>query len=127
MTPWQTVGYQYALKSTDSDYFPEASDVEFRLTYEGELKSNGRAPHKHEIRRVFHAQLKALWDMHPYLKTANASKETPGSKPRHFHEVHPSLRDYLAGQWSRMGYSTVSCIIFAPRSSSFEGAARERT
>ena len=42
---------------SDSDYFPEETDMQFRLTYEGELKSDGRPDHKHRVRRVFHAQL----------------------------------------------------------------------
>jgi len=40
--------------------------MEFRLTYEGELlgagNNNNRSKHKHEIRLVFHPQLKRLWE-----------------------------------------------------------------
>ena len=39
--------------------------MEFRLTYEGELKSNGSPKHKHEIRRALHGQLKQLWMTQP--------------------------------------------------------------
>jgi hypothetical protein len=43
--------------------------MEFRLTYEGLLlgasRSNTRAQHKHEIRAVFHKQLKRLFETHP--------------------------------------------------------------
>lgn len=54
------------------DSYPESgNDMRFRLTYEGQLlgasKSDTRAKHKHEIRRVFHRQLKRLWDIVPHL------------------------------------------------------------
>ncbi len=43
--------------------------MEFRLTYEGLLfgssRTDTRAKHKHEIRRVFHGQLKRLFEIHP--------------------------------------------------------------
>lgn len=41
--------------------------MEFRLKYEGPLKTNGSKNHKHAIRTVFHNQLKELWE-HPPLK-----------------------------------------------------------
>ena len=43
--------------------------MEFRMTYEGRLASgtSSSAKHKHNIRRVFHNQLKALWATHPVL------------------------------------------------------------
>jgi hypothetical protein len=40
--------------------------MQFHLTYEGVLMGSGRdnprPEHKHELRRVFHRQLKSLWD-----------------------------------------------------------------
>lgn len=40
------------------------SAMEFRLIYDGQLlgasRNNTRSEHKHDIRRVFHAQLKRL-------------------------------------------------------------------
>lgn len=51
--------------------------MKFRLHYEGPLLSakgdalgaqeDRRAPHKHAIRRAFHAQLAHLWEIHPWL------------------------------------------------------------
>lgn len=51
--------------------------MEFRLTYRGLLMSTQRDPmtnqndaragHKHEIRRIFHSQLKRLWESVPHL------------------------------------------------------------
>lgn len=53
----------------DPDERLEEPSVEFRLTYEGRLGSgvSASAKHKHDIRRVFHSQLKRLWDVHPRL------------------------------------------------------------
>ena len=42
--------------------------MEFILTYEGPLPSNGNPTQKHEIRRAFHPQLRELWSTHPALK-----------------------------------------------------------
>lgn len=39
--------------------------MEFTLFYNGNLKANGNARHKQEIRRHFHSQLKNLWKQIP--------------------------------------------------------------
>jgi len=39
--------------------------MEFRLIYEGPLRSNGDVPHKHQIRKILHPQLKELWHQRP--------------------------------------------------------------
>ena len=48
--------------------------MQFRMTYDGPLYGSSRASprpdHKHDIRRVFHRQLKRLWQAHPWLKEA---------------------------------------------------------
>ena len=44
--------------------------MQFRLTYEGTLRSSqSRKParHKHDVRKRFHPQLKYLWNTHPLL------------------------------------------------------------
>lgn len=76
--------------------------MEFRLTYEGRLlgasKKHARAEHKHEIRKVFHNQLKRQWDNHRFLR----------------HETDPhtgkSLRETLAGQFHHNGYEFVPIV-----------------
>lgn len=65
---------------TFSRVYDELEDLmEFRLTYNGELmgsaNSQPHVDHIHEIRRVFHKQLKRLWEIHPVLKQWNS----PGS------------------------------------------------
>lgn len=78
-------------------YLPKTDDekacvpaVRFRLTYEGELRSNQKdedngyvplAKHKHSIRRGFHRQLKSLWETNKFLNE---------------HEVYPT--DYVTGR-----------------------------
>ena len=39
--------------------------MQFRLVYQGKLRSNGDAAHKQEVRRALHPQLKALWNYPP--------------------------------------------------------------
>ena len=60
----------------------DGAHMEFRLTYEGPLYStqkdpvgqpHKRAEHKHDIRLVFHRQLKHLWEIVPFLKAGEAS------------------------------------------------------
>ena len=56
--------------------------MEFRLTYQGPLFATQRDPvtgqidkradHKHDIRRVFHGQLKRLWQITPFLTKPRA-------------------------------------------------------
>jgi len=40
--------------------------MEFRLKYEGRLKSNGSPAEKHRLREYFHPQLKEFWSHPPY-------------------------------------------------------------
>lgn len=65
--------------------------MQFRLTYEGPLKSTQRDPengqrdsmaeHKQAIRKVFHAQLKQLWQTSKFLKSARVSKNELHIRP----------------------------------------------
>ncbi len=45
--------------------------MQFRLTYEGTLlgasRNDSRAKHKHDIRKIFHPQLKCVWETFPGL------------------------------------------------------------
>ena len=54
--------------------------MEFRLVYEGPLKSNGSVRHKQDIRRYLHGQFAVLWkqpplDEVPELLTENPKKD----------------------------------------------------
>jgi hypothetical protein len=52
----------------DPYHDPSEDTMQFRLTYEGPLLSNGHSRHKHEIRKHFHIQLKKLWEVTNSLK-----------------------------------------------------------
>lgn len=39
--------------------------MEFVLFYRGDLFANGKPEHKQELRRVFHRQLRVLWEQEP--------------------------------------------------------------
>lgn len=83
--------------------------MEFRLTYEGPLygASNGntRASHKHDIRRVFHRQLRQFWQVHPFLRNAPWRKRLEG-------HVFPTKRwhDHLAEQWRQLDYTFIPLV-----------------
>jgi len=101
--------------------------VEFRLLYEGQLKgasrNDTRAELKHEIRRVFHPQLRHLWCLSPTLRTMlrflspewlNHHPETiPDSEPfRNWNEseLEHFGQSYLAEKWARYGYNCIPLI-----------------
>lgn len=114
-------------------YLPRLEDdlnrtpwMRFKLTYEGELRPNGRDPergqreplaaHKQEIRKVFHRQLKQLWQTHKFLKEHALNKSEinvrPGAVSRvlgvGFLGVRPRsvtpLAEYIASNFQRNGY-----------------------
>jgi len=51
--------------------------VEFRLVYQGPLKSNGSVADKHKIRRDLHPQLKELWNQPPLNEYRDFLKPVP--------------------------------------------------
>ena len=61
--------------------------MQFRLTYEGLLlgasRNNTRAAHKHQIRQVFHKQLKKLFDVHPAFEALK--QVTAEGEPKYEH------------------------------------------
>lgn len=62
---------------------PDDGSMQFRLTYDGELRPHrdtvkrqrAGAVHIHGIRRVFHQQLRKLWEVHPNLLAVAKSKK----------------------------------------------------
>ena len=89
----------------DPDIPNVGASVEFRLTYEGPLygatQRNTRAPHKHEIRKALHPQLRRLWETHP--KLAGWQLDGPGVAPR-------PRRDALGERFSLGNYHFVPLI-----------------
>lgn len=51
--------------------------MEFSLTYRDPLKANGSPQHKHDIRKVFHTQLKVLWTQRPLTDFAYQFVDVP--------------------------------------------------
>ncbi len=85
--------------------------MEFRLLYSGQVlgasKSDTRAYLKHDIRRVFHPQLRRLWDINSYLD--------------HFARTSPQLRDWLEEHPEDLGCKTDAEI----RRMAIEGISRD--
>jgi hypothetical protein len=103
--------------------------VEFHLLYSRPLHSgrhHGPRQEKHAIRKVFHSQLRRLWDTHPNLRKL-AEREgreayaveiaTPAFLAKH--PTPPTLRDNLAVQmglkrlgakWSRGGFNFLPLV-----------------
>ncbi len=92
--------------------------MEFRLTYHGPLQSTQRdaigsqacprRDHKHYIRRVFHAQLKRLWEVTPFLNSGQGSG--PGAFLTAGSKVHDFSRDTLAKQHALYGFNFVPLV-----------------
>jgi hypothetical protein len=86
--------------------------MEFRLTYEGALyaasNSGAKRPkHKHEIRRVFHKQLKSFWGGHPFLREAIVTDPQYGNRDPTKRKL---LKDELADKYERCGYNFVPLV-----------------
>ena len=101
--------------------------MEFRLLYEGQLlgasRNSTRADAKHAMRRMFHPQLRRLWEQSPTLRTMlrflssewlNHHQETiPNDEPlRSWHEAELERfgQSYLAEKWARYGYNCIPLI-----------------
>jgi hypothetical protein len=54
--------------------------MEFTMLYQGPLKANGSVNQKQEIRRVFHPQMKALWQYPPLNTMHDMLQENPPKK-----------------------------------------------
>jgi hypothetical protein len=48
--------------------------MKFTLTYDGELRANGKPKHKWEMRKHFHPQLAELWKISPALRYVSSNK-----------------------------------------------------
>ena len=100
----------------------EGEGVEFRLTYEGPLlatqkdpvsgQADARADHKRNIRRIFHLQLKRLWEINPYLKYGYPVEFDwkSESNPKEAISYHTTLADWLAPLYRRNAYSCVPLV-----------------
>lgn len=80
---------------------PEPNDMQFRLTYQGPLmgasRNHPRAGHKHEIRKVFHRQLKRWWVVNRMLA---GMQHKDGNR-------NVKSDEFLAAKFQRNGYRFV--------------------
>jgi hypothetical protein len=75
------------LSGPDPDPEYDEGTMRFRLYYEGPLRPTQRdpindqkdplAPHKHDIRRAFHDQMKRLWTVNRFLREHKLSRSSP--------------------------------------------------
>jgi hypothetical protein len=121
-------------------YLPRPDDypdwqpwMRFKLTYEGELRPAGRDPeknqrdplalHKQKIRKIFHGQLKQLWQTNKFLKDHTLHKDEIHLRPevvphilgRLFTgvgtgEANVPLSEYIASNFQRNGYRFVPLV-----------------
>ena len=73
--------------------------MEFTLVYQGPLRSNGDAKHKHEIRKALHPQLEDLWRQEPLRHLRTLLWEDP-------HDWPPEDQE-LAAEGSDSGFPLV--------------------
>ena len=83
----------------------EDQSMRFRLIYSGELKADGNATHKHEIRKALHPQLRRLWDVSPNLKDQEHTIRE-GQNVRTY-----ALWEWLGLQNERHGYKFVPLVL----------------
>lgn len=85
--------------------------MEFRLTYEGKLlgasRTDTRARHKHDIRRVFHPQLRRWWDITP---TLNSMFDPPAGAININRDDWTKRRDALPERFHCGGYRLVPLV-----------------
>ena len=98
--------------------------MEFRLTYEGYLPSNGSTKIKHAIRRQFHPQLRKLWNEHqslahkwkvmPHVPRNNLFAQTIDQGLRSYGIINnvPGITEVemLARDFARCGYRFVPLV-----------------
>ena len=108
--------------SSDATVPDGAEQMKFRLIYDGPLQPSQRDPehgqedplaiHKQKIRKVFHGQLKRLWETHPFLSTymVHPQNHHNTSVPDGFFRTGPDpskmvlLRDFLPNLYQENGY-----------------------
>lgn len=90
------------------------NEMQFRLTYGGVLlganNTNTRARHKHEIRMVFHEQLKHLWNVTPALKNRR-NYPASGKLQNPLHIASEPWVEAVARNYSRDGYRFVPLVL----------------
>lgn len=80
--------------------------MQFRLTYTGPLyavqDNDAKSRHKQEIRKVFHQQLKRLWEINPILQAHDKAD---------FIKMHKTMQEHLAEEYSYNGYNFIPLVV----------------
>lgn len=100
--------------------------LEFRLIYEGDLppctNAKRRPKEKHAIRRVFHPQLRRLWELKPNLRQLAedlwvSSEERQNMDEKELEKLEGDKHDlsgaglkYIGKQWNRAGYDLIPLV-----------------
>ena len=88
--------------------------MEFRLTYQGPLyaasNNDPHTKHKHEIRRVFHPQLRNLWKTNRNLGRFSVDDFPQHLDPQMVEIGANSRVSYLATQFACHGYNWVPVV-----------------
>jgi len=107
------------------DPIEEENLMEFRLLYQGELLPSGnktRPKEKHAIRRVFHPQLRRLWNVKPNLRQiafnwfqtapAEAIQELSDRKPDDIGQARFLMGIEMMGKfYAKAGYELVPLVV----------------
>jgi hypothetical protein len=99
----------------------DGAHMEFRLTYNGALYStqgdppehqkDKRAGHKHTLRRVFHKQLKRLWEITPYLRNEEGIPHLWTMK-RMLKSKEPHSIERLSAKHAHFGFNFVPLVTY---------------
>jgi hypothetical protein len=105
---------RFDLRGDPHDDPKQGEFVEFRLTYDGPLFASGNkkthVQHKHDIRRVFHAQLKRLWEMNPQLLEYREAMPLDMGKISYAGNPEPTRAEYLAEKFGCEDYRFVPLV-----------------
>jgi hypothetical protein len=94
--------------------------MEFRLTYEGPLRSDtcrtdrvraARRKEKQEIRKQLHPQLKRWWEISPFLALGKTQPNRSGGPVRYGYPYEKHGIDALAQRFAFNGYHFVPLVI----------------
>jgi len=100
---------QYLWRSGDYDVEDlRNTSMEFRLTYEGPLKSSGHVKYKHRIRQTIHKQLAELWRQHHGLREVAKSKVSEWiSDPK---DATENVLEHMSRRYERCGFRFVPLV-----------------
>ena len=95
----------------DDPFYNQSEDeMQFRLTYQGKLLSNGHQEHRHAIRKYFHPQLQRLWGVVPTMKEMRDPPVQLVEFGRNLHVPGKSRIQGLAERFARNGYHFVPLV-----------------